>query len=162
MGRSCSTPNARGGATPPSISRFASTTCCSNFSCSRNTTRNSARLSVRSWLPISSTPRRNPPPRCSTAPQHHEELSTAFAALLVTNQQHAAWEPPAALLDRTATLLPALLLARVDGRSPVEYLDDTQRATVRDFALPRVAASLTVHRETDPMDILAAWKDHLS
>src|SRR6218665_1928960 len=95
-------------------------------------------------------------------PQHHEELSTAFGALLVAYQQHTAWESPAALLDRTATLLPALLLARVDGRSPVEYLDVTQRATVRDFALPRVAASLTVHRETDPMDILAAWKDHLS
>lgn len=35
---------------------------------------------------------------------------------------------------RTASLLPALLLARVDGKSPVEYLSDTGKATVRRVA----------------------------
>jgi aminoglycoside phosphotransferase (APT) family kinase protein len=35
---------------------------------------------------------------------------------------------------RTASLLPALLLARVDGKSPVEYLSDAGKATVRRVA----------------------------
>jgi hypothetical protein len=35
---------------------------------------------------------------------------------------------------RVATLLPALLLARVDGASPVEYLTDAHRTAVREAA----------------------------
>ena len=41
----------------------------------------------------------------------------------------------ATLEARTAELLPALLLARVDGKSPVEYLtDEAQRDQVRAVA----------------------------
>jgi aminoglycoside phosphotransferase (APT) family kinase protein len=40
---------------------------------------------------------------------------------------------------RTATLLPCLMLARVDGKSPVEYLDGNEQQTVRDIAMPLVA-----------------------
>ena len=36
---------------------------------------------------------------------------------------------------RVATLLPCLLLARIDGKSPVEYLSETVRARVRNDAL---------------------------
>ena len=43
-----------------------------------------------------------------------------------------AWESD--IEERVATLLPALLLARVDGKSPVEYLDDAQREAVRQLA----------------------------
>ncbi|HEU5178546.1 MAG TPA: phosphotransferase [Burkholderiales bacterium] len=42
---------------------------------------------------------------------------------------------------RTASLLPALLLARVDGKSPVEYLTEPQRQQVREFARPLVGRS---------------------
>ena len=46
-----------------------------------------------------------------------------------------AWEEPAALETRVARLLPGLMLGRVDGRSPVEYLDtEPLRAPVRAFA----------------------------
>jgi aminoglycoside phosphotransferase (APT) family kinase protein len=46
------------------------------------------------------------------------------------------WEQPAALERRAAALLPGLLLARVDGKSPVEYLtEDMQKKTVRAFAV---------------------------
>ena len=45
------------------------------------------------------------------------------------------WEPKEALEIRVARLLPALLLARVDGKSPVEYLDEAQRAKVRQLAI---------------------------
>jgi hypothetical protein len=37
---------------------------------------------------------------------------------------------------RTAALLPCLMLARVDGKSPVEYLDESARKIVRDRAIP--------------------------
>jgi len=50
------------------------------------------------------------------------------------------WEPPAALEERAATLLPGLLLGRVDGKSPVEYLDDACRGVVRRAARALLAA----------------------
>ncbi|MBL4576475.1 MAG: phosphotransferase [Opitutaceae bacterium] len=39
------------------------------------------------------------------------------------------------LAARTAALLPALFLARVDGKSPVEYLNESTRETVRSLGL---------------------------
>jgi aminoglycoside phosphotransferase (APT) family kinase protein len=57
------------------------------------------------------------------------------------------WEQPADLERRAAALLPGLLLARVDGKSPVEYLtQESQKAPVRRFAvgfLRNPVASLT-------------------
>ncbi len=45
------------------------------------------------------------------------------------------WEPRADIEMRAATLLPGLLLARVDGKSPVEYLkSDLDRDFVREIA----------------------------
>ncbi len=55
------------------------------------------------------------------------------------------WEQPAALERRVARLLPMLALARVDGKSPVEYLDEDERATLRAAArgaILRAPASL--------------------
>src|SRR5688500_2170850 len=42
---------------------------------------------------------------------------------------------------RAATLLPSLPLARVDGKSPVEYLSESQRQLVRQFARPLVGSA---------------------
>ena len=39
---------------------------------------------------------------------------------------------------RTAALLPCLMLARVDGKSPVEYLVDKDREIVRQLAIPLI------------------------
>jgi hypothetical protein len=61
-------------------------------------------------------------------------LLAAFDALAAAYLPHVAWEPPAALEQRVATLLPGLALARVDGKSPVEYLGEPQRRQVRDTA----------------------------
>ncbi len=48
---------------------------------------------------------------------------------------------PVALESRTARLLPMLLLARIDGKSPVEYLTRPgQAAFVRRFAQPAIQA----------------------
>jgi len=40
---------------------------------------------------------------------------------------------------RVAMLLPCLMLARVDGKSPVEYLDAAEQQSVRDVAMPLIA-----------------------
>ena len=40
---------------------------------------------------------------------------------------------------RTAALLPCLMLARIDGKSPVEYLGETTRQQVRERAIPLIA-----------------------
>jgi hypothetical protein len=49
------------------------------------------------------------------------------------------WETPTQLEQRGAALLVALLLARIDGKSPVEYLTSSHdRQRVRDFAKPRI------------------------
>ena len=69
-----------------------------------------------------------------------------FGALVDAYRPHADWEPWAALEARTAALLPGLLLARIDGKSPVEYLSaERDRDEVRAFArakLVRPPASL--------------------
>jgi aminoglycoside phosphotransferase (APT) family kinase protein len=52
---------------------------------------------------------------------------------------HVRWEPWGALEARIARLLPGLMLARVDGKSPVEYLVGNPAAeTVRTFARERL------------------------
>ena len=54
-----------------------------------------------------------------------------YDAMAETYLAAVTWEPRAAIEDRAAELVQAFLLARVDGRSPVEYLDDQQRDRVR-------------------------------
>lgn len=46
------------------------------------------------------------------------------------------WEDHAALEHRVSALLPVLMLARVDGKSPVEYLSTAAQRLVRDIAIP--------------------------
>ena len=62
-----------------------------------------------------------------------------FRALVDAYRAHVDWEPWSGVERRTAALLPALLLARVDGKSPAEYLtDERSRDAVRAFARPRI------------------------
>lgn len=68
-------------------------------------------------------------------PSAQSALHDAFSALAAAYMAEVAWETASELESRVATLLPALLLARVDGKSPVEYLTrETQRVFVRNFA----------------------------
>jgi hypothetical protein len=48
----------------------------------------------------------------------------AFDALRVAYLAGVVWEPLAGLSARAAPLIAALLLARVDGKSPAPYLTD--------------------------------------
>lgn len=61
-------------------------------------------------------------------------LMSALRALRRAYFAHVDWEPREALEARVATLLPALALARIDGKSPVEYLGEPQREAVRQTA----------------------------
>lgn len=62
-----------------------------------------------------------------------------FAQFWSAYAAHVTWEDVSELETRICRLLPALMLARVDGKSPVEYLDETRRAQVRAIALPLIA-----------------------
>jgi aminoglycoside phosphotransferase (APT) family kinase protein len=73
--------------------------------------------------------------KCAWRPQWADAYLACFDALTQAYLQAVEWEPVASLEGRAARLLPGLLLARVDGKSPVEYVtDDWQRASVRTAA----------------------------
>lgn len=59
---------------------------------------------------------------------------SCFAALAATYLGGVTWEARDSIEGRTADLVQAFLLARVDGRSPVEYLSEPQRDEVRQAA----------------------------
>ena len=68
-------------------------------------------------------------------PQWRDRYGDAYAALASAYFAHVRWESRASCDARAARLLPALMLARIDGKSPVEYLTDAaSRNEVRIFA----------------------------
>jgi aminoglycoside phosphotransferase (APT) family kinase protein len=69
----------------------------------------------------------------------HREFADAylesFSALARAYLEGTTWEAPDEIEARAAALLPALLLARIDGKSPVEYLTEEKDKTfVRETA----------------------------
>ena len=73
-------------------------------------------------------------------PSAERELLASFDALWGDYLAGVDWEPAATLERRAAHLLPALFLARVDGKSPVEYLtDDASKDAVRCFSRSMLA-----------------------
>ncbi|KQX26577.1 aminoglycoside phosphotransferase [Variovorax sp. Root434] len=63
------------------------------------------------------------------------QLSASFDALLQGYLEQLNWESAERLETRAARLLPALMLARVDGKSPVEYItEEATRDLIRTFA----------------------------
>lgn len=87
-------------------------------------------------------------------PQARPALRRSFDALLAAYSAGIAWEPPAALRARAAALLPGLLLARVDGKSPVEYLTRERDGDT----LRRIARRLLVEPPNDPDAIRETWR----
>jgi aminoglycoside phosphotransferase (APT) family kinase protein len=67
--------------------------------------------------------------------------------LVAFDRLAAAYHATDDVEQRTATLLPGLLLARVDGKSPVEYLGESDREFVREFALRLLAAPVETTAE---------------
>jgi aminoglycoside phosphotransferase (APT) family kinase protein len=74
-------------------------------------------------------------------PQWRTRYLAALAALVDAYRVHVQWETWDALDARTAALLPGLLLGRVDGRSPAEYVtSEVERDAIRQFARARLLA----------------------
>ena len=63
-------------------------------------------------------------------PQHASVLAQSYQQMVSAYMPAVNWENASAFEERTAQLLPALLLARVDGKSPVEYLTAPAQHTV--------------------------------
>ncbi|GGC01719.1 putative aminoglycoside phosphotransferase [Novosphingobium endophyticum] len=83
-----------------------------------------------------------------------EALVGAFAALSQAYLENVDWEHPADLEARAAPLLAALALARVDGKSPLEYLSEDDRLSLRKAARECVGAR--VDRLSDALSLLIA------
>lgn len=72
-------------------------------------------------------------------PAMRAALRTEALTLWQTYAPFIDWEPASALEARVVTLLPMLMLARIDGKSPVEYLTEPVREQVRAAAQPLIA-----------------------
>lgn len=62
--------------------------------------------------------------KCLNRPDLAAAYLECFDGLAARYLRQVDWEDPAGLERRAARLLPGLLLARVDGKSPVEYVND--------------------------------------
>jgi aminoglycoside phosphotransferase (APT) family kinase protein len=75
--------------------------------------------------------------KCLWRPQHAPAYLRCFDALAKAYLDGVSWEPVAQIEERVARLLPGLFLARVDGKSPVEYVtEEAQKQQVRKIAVP--------------------------
>ena len=91
--------------------------------------------------------------KCMVHPEAALRYADAFNALKEAYLEEANWEMREHLDARAVRLLGALLLARIDGRSPVEYLtDDRRRSFVRETAKGFIA-----HSPPDLAALLDAW-----
>lgn len=72
-------------------------------------------------------------------PASRAALLSQARALWSAYAHHVIWEPAATLSARIAALVPALMLARVDGKSPVEYLSPEGQARVRALSMSLIA-----------------------
>jgi aminoglycoside phosphotransferase (APT) family kinase protein len=96
--------------------------------------------------------------KCLWNPAATAAFLGSFDALAEAYLREVDWEPPEALEQRAAALLPGLLLARIDGKSPVEYVtDETQREQVR-----RVARALLRAPATRLSAVRRAWQEELA
>ena len=72
-------------------------------------------------------------------PALHDELIRQAGEFREEWLAHFPAELRVGLEQRVAALLPCLMLARVDGKSPVEYLAPDNQQRVRDIAMPLIA-----------------------
>lgn len=85
-------------------------------------------------------------------PEHKTAYLESFTALSRAYLDSVTWEEPEVLEARAAALLPALLLARMDGKSPVEYLTDTV-----DKAFVRAGANAMLKRAPQTLEAVADY-----
>ena len=78
--------------------------------------------------------------KCIPVPGGVDRLAQSFERMVMAYRAWISWEDPPGFERRCAALLPGLLLARVDGKSPAEYItQDKDRDIVRSVARPLIA-----------------------
>lgn len=96
--------------------------------------------------------------KCLWTPSATHGFLACLAALAGSYLNGVTWEPPAALERRAAALLPGLFLARVDGKSPVEYITaEPDRDKVR-----RTARALLAEPVPTLAEAAAAWREEIA
>lgn len=95
--------------------------------------------------------------KCLARPVWSDNYLKCFENFATCYLSSVLWEASAGLEQRVTHLLPALLLARVDGKSPVEYLGVEERSFARGTACRWIA------QPPENLDALAAsWHERLS
>ncbi len=96
--------------------------------------------------------------KCLPQRAHASDFLQCFDAFTQAYLTHVDWEDPGELEQRAAQLLPALFLARIDGKSPVEYLSrEEDKELVRKTARPLIIKPASRLRE-----VAAAWAGTLA
>jgi aminoglycoside phosphotransferase (APT) family kinase protein len=96
--------------------------------------------------------------KCLWTPEATTGFLACFDALAAAHVADVNWEAPEMLEARAAALLPGLFLARVDGKSPAEYVTDiSDKDRVR-----RVARTLLLAPPARLSAIRAAWAEELA
>ncbi len=95
--------------------------------------------------------------KCVWHPEHRGAYLASYTALKDAYLDNVTWEEADAISERAAALLGALLLARVDGKSPVEYLtDDADKTFVR-----QTSKTLLTRRGLLLDDVVEQWVEAL-
>jgi aminoglycoside phosphotransferase (APT) family kinase protein len=95
--------------------------------------------------------------KCIWVPRHQAGFLRCFDSLARAYLENATWEDRDGLEARAASLLPGLLLARVDGKSPVEYLNAEE-----DKQAVRAAASkLLLNTPASLQELKSVWQKSL-
>lgn len=95
--------------------------------------------------------------KCLWTPDAALQFLDCFDAMAQAYRRCVDWEPKDSVEARAAHLLPGLFLARVDGKSPVEYVTaDADKDRVR-----RVARALLMRPVAQLSDVKAAWREEL-
>jgi aminoglycoside phosphotransferase (APT) family kinase protein len=95
--------------------------------------------------------------KCLWTPRAIPGFLACFDALAEGYVENVRWEPRSGLEARAAHLLPGLILARVEGKSPVEYLtDEADKARVR-----RVARALLARPVERLSEVREVWAEEL-
>jgi aminoglycoside phosphotransferase (APT) family kinase protein len=92
--------------------------------------------------------------KCLWNPSARDALLSCFDSFFSRYLEGVDWEPRADLARRVAALLPGLMLARIDGKSPVEYLvDAADHERVRRFATRLLLSPMAT-----PADVAEGWR----
>ena len=96
--------------------------------------------------------------KCLWRPQWTSDYLACFTSLAECYLAAVDWEDQKEIECRTAQLLPGLLLARVDGKSPVEYLtEEIDKRLVR-----RVSRLLLLEPAEELTTVRNAWRRELA